>query len=74
MKKQWTWSLEDDGDTFVRNARNHLPAKQRHIPEHRILNYTAAKTSEIARVLMKFGLDVLQGNFSTYSNLGCSRK
>jgi hypothetical protein len=32
---------------------------QRHIPEDQILDYTFAKTSEIARVLMKFGFGVL---------------
>jgi hypothetical protein len=32
---------------------------QRHIPEDRVLDYTVAKTSEIARVLMKFGFGVL---------------
>jgi len=61
-----TRSSETPGTTY--------PAKQRHIPEGQILDYTVAKTSEIARVLMKFGFGVLQGNFSTYSNSGRSRK
>jgi len=61
-----TSSSETPGTTY--------PAKQRHIPEDHILDYTVAKTSEIARVLIEFGFGVLQGNFSAYSNLGRSWK
>jgi hypothetical protein len=46
-----TSSFETSGATY--------PAMQHHIPEDRILDHNVAKTSEIARVLMKFGFGVL---------------
>jgi hypothetical protein len=65
-KMMVTRSSETSGSTY--------PVMQRLIPEDRILDYTVAKTSEMARVLMKFDFGVSKGNFSTYSNLGFSRK
>jgi hypothetical protein len=42
LKKGLT--LEEEGSRFLRNVRNRQPVPQRHVPEERNLQPTAAKT------------------------------